>query len=310
MKNDNAARDAGIVLGPMGIGTNVWGRGGKPLPGIGEVFDAAIDAGIRLIDTAELYQGGGSELSIALALAERRERGSPGGEPVILSKFFPWPWRLSPRSLESALRGSLVRLGIPRLDVYLLHFPFPPLPLETWVAALGDAFEAGLVRAVGVSNCDAGQVRRAHEVLAKRGIPLACDEVEFSLLNRRAEKNGTLAACRDLGVPVIAYRPLGSGILPASAPTIPGFRSLMAPKTDEEGLESLRKVLASIGESRGGKTSAQIALNWTMMKGTIPIPGARTLAHLEENAGALGWKLEGGDVEALDKAADRVARIG
>ncbi len=298
-----------LDLGPMGIGTNVWGRGGKPLPGVGEVFDAAIDAGIRLIDSAELYQGGGSELSIALALAGRAAKDPPGAEPIILSKFFPWPWRLSPRSLESALRRSLGRLGIPRLDVYLLHFPFPPLPLETWVGALGEVLEAGLVRAVGVSNCDASQVRRAGEVLAKRGIPLACDEVEYSLLNRRSERNGTIAACRELGVPVIAYRPLGSGILPAAAPTIPGFRSLMAPKTDAEGLAALRGLLAAIGESHGGKTASQIALNWTMMKGTIPIPGARRLAHLEENAGALGWKLRDDEIEALDGAADRVARI-
>ncbi len=125
----------------------------------------------------------------------------------MLSKFFPWPWRLSRRELDSALKRSLGRLGIPRLDVILLHFPFPPVPLESWVEALGDAVEAGLTRAVGVSNCDASQVRRAHEVLTRRNIPLACDEVEFSLLNRRAERNGTLAACRELGVATIAYRP-------------------------------------------------------------------------------------------------------
>lgn len=298
-----------ISFPPMGIGTNVWGQGGKPSTSVAAVFHAALNAGITLIDTAELYQGGGSERSIALALAERRATKRAGAEPIILSKFFPWPWRLSRRELESALKRSLGRLGIPRLDVYLLHFPFPPVQLETWVEALGDAVEAGLTRAVGVSNCDASRVRRAHAVLARRNIHLACDEVEFSLLNRRAERNGTLAACDELGVATIAYRPLGSGILPTASPTIPGMRKLMAPRTDARELEELRNLLASIGESHGGKTPAQVALNWTMMKNTVPIPGARSVAHLEENAGALGWKLERREVAALDLAADRAAGL-
>lgn len=131
-----------------------------------------------------------------------------------------------------------------------------------------------------------------------------CDEVEFSLLNRRAERNGTLAACRELGIAAIAYRPLGSGILPASAPTIPGFRKLMAPRADARGLEGLRKLLASIGAAHGGKTPVQVALGWTMAKGTVPIPGARSVAHLRENAGALGWRLESSEVDELDRAAE------
>jgi aryl-alcohol dehydrogenase-like predicted oxidoreductase len=305
MKTGTTEGSPALDLGRMGIGTNVWGRGGKPLSGVLELFDAAMAAGIRLIDSAEIYQGGGSERSIGSALAERRAGIATAAQPVILSKFFPWPWRLSRSSLESALKGSLGRLGLARLDLYLLHFPLPPIPLETWVTALGDAVEARLARSVGVSNCDSTQVRKAHEVLAKRGIALACDEVEYSLLNRRSELNGTISACRELGVAVIAYRPLGSGILPASSPTIPGLRKLMAPKTDAKGLQDLRSLLLSIGESRGGKTAAQVALNWTMTKGTIPIPGARTIAHLAENVGALDWKLDAGEIEALERAADR-----
>ena len=301
--------NAKIDLGPMGIGTNVWGRRGKASPDIIEVFKAAVEAGISFIDTAELYQGGGSERSVALALAERRKAKPAGPDPKILSKFFPWPWRLSPRALKTALEASLGRLGLPLLDVYLLHFPLPPVPLESWVNALGEAVEAGLARAVGVSNCGPEQVRLAHEVLARRGIPLACDEIEYSLLNRRAERNGTLSTCSELGVPIIAYRPLGLGLLPSAVATIPGARKLMAPKTDAAGLESLRKLLAEIGAAHGGKTAAQVALNWTIAKGTIPIPGARSVAHLKENTGALGWELEASEVEALDKAADRASRL-
>jgi len=297
--------DAKVDLGPMGIGTNVWGRRGKASQDIIGAFNAAVEAGISFIDTAELYQGGGSERSVALALAERRKAKPTGPEPKILSKFFPWPWRLSTRTLKNALEASLERLGLARLDVYLLHFPLPPVPLESWVNALGDAVEAGLARAVGVSNCGPAQVRLAHKVLARRGIGLACDEIEYSLLNRRVERNGTLSTCAELGVPVIAYRPLGLGLLPSAVATIPGARKLMAPKTDAAGLASLRKLLVEIGSAHGGKTAAQVALNWTIAKGTIPIPGARSIAHLKENAGALGWELQSREVEALDEAADR-----
>jgi aryl-alcohol dehydrogenase-like predicted oxidoreductase len=290
----------------MGIGTNMWGRGGRPLPGIGKVLASAIDAEICLVDTAEIYARGGSERSIGLALADDRALAA---KAVILSKFFPWPWRLSKKDLGKALKGSLARLGMERLDIYLLHYPLGPLALETWVEALADVVDSGLVASVGISNCDADQVRRAHATLAKRGIPLACDEIEYSLLNRRSERDGTLAACNELGVRVIAYRPLALGLLPASSPTIAGFRKIMAPRTERSGLLELRELVAKIGEAHGGKTTSQVALNWAMRKGTIPIPGATKLGHLEENAGALGWELGPGEVEALDRASDRATGL-
>ena len=289
-------------LPAMGIGTNMWGRSGRPRAGIGEVLGAAIDAGMSLVDTAELYAMGGSERSIGLALADNRERA---GKAVILSKFFPWPWRLSRKKLEQALRASLARLGLERLDIYLLHYPLGPLALETWVEALADAVDSGLATSVGISNCDAGQVVRAHEVLAKRGIKLACNEIEYSLLNRKREHDGTIAACERLGVRVIAYRPLALGLLPSASPTIAGFRKLMAPRTKASGLAELRELIRSIGRAHAGKTCPQVALNWAMRKGTIPIPGATKLSHLVEDGGALGWDLDSEEIRDLDRASDR-----
>jgi len=297
-----ATRSGDLELGPMGLGTNVWGGRDEKPEASARVLEAALAAGITLVDTAEIYQGGSSELSIARALASWKAAGAGGARPVILSKFFPWPWRVSRSSLIAALHASLGRLGLEAVDVYLLHFPLPPLSLETWVDALADAVDAGLASAVGISNCDEKQLRLAHRVLADRGLPLACDEVEFSLLNRAPERNGTLAACAELGVPLVAYRPLGSGILPAAAPTTKGLRKLMAPRTDPRRLEELRSLLASIGAAHGGKSPSQIALNWVIAKGAVPIPGARSLAHLRENAGALGWSLSEEEVALLDAA--------
>jgi aryl-alcohol dehydrogenase-like predicted oxidoreductase len=204
----------------------------------------------------------------------------------VLSKFFPMPWRLSRPALLTALRASLARLGLAAVDVYLVHFPTPPVPIETWVGALADAVHAGLARAVGVSNYNAAQMRRAHEVLAARGVSLACNEVEFSLLRRGPESNGVLAACRELGVSLVAYRPLASGALPG--------------RGAKRRAGGLHAILSRTGEAHGGKTPGQVALNWAICKGAIPIPGARSVGHLEENAGALGWRLRTEEVAELD----------
>lgn len=288
-----------VRVSQLGIGTNAWGRGGKPRPEVRPVFQAAVSRGIALIDTAEVYGGGGSERTIGGFLADL-EGGRQG--PAVLSKFFPMPWRLRKGDLVNALRRSLERLHLPCLDVYLIHFPWGPIAIETWVDGLADAADAGLVRAVGVSNYNAAQVRRAHAALASRGVVLACNEVELSLARRESERNGTLAACRELGVSVIAYRPLALGRLTAApGRQAHGWRRLMAAGIGSAGPVS--GVLSAMGRAHGGKTSAQVALNWVFSKGAIAIPGATSVAHLEENLGALGWRLTEDEMAALDRAS-------
>src|SRR5262249_6112696 len=128
-------------------------------------------------------------------------------------KFMPLFWRLRKGQLSRALRGSLKRLKVSKLDLYQIHWPSLPLSVETWAEALADAVEAGLTRAVGVSNYDVDQMRRTHGVLAKRCIPLASNQVEYNLLDRSPERNGVFDACRELGVTLIAYSPLAMGML-------------------------------------------------------------------------------------------------
>ena len=193
------------------------------------------------------------------------------------------------------------------MDLYILHFPVPPVPLETWVEGLAEVQKAGLTRAVGISNCNAQQTRRAQAVLAKHGIPLASNQVEYSLLNRSAEKNGLLETCRELGVTLVAYRPLGYGLLtgkykPEDLPAVLHGR-LIRP-ADLKRVSPLIELLGELA-SRHNKTPAQVALNWIVCKGAVPIPGAKNPAQAAQNAGALGWRLEAGEVEALDRESGK-----
>jgi aryl-alcohol dehydrogenase-like predicted oxidoreductase len=288
----------------IGVGTNAWGSHGKARPELLPVFQAALKIGVGFFDTAEIYGGGGSERTLGLCLDGLGQRAG-GPRPLVLSKFFPMPWRFQRKDFVAALRATLERLRIPSLDVYLIHFPLGRT--TTWVNALGDVVEAGLARAVGVSNFSALQMRRAYDVLQRHGIPLVCNEVEYSLLRREPERNGTLAACRELGATMIAYRPLGLGLLTRGSAKNPsrGWRRLLARGMQGAATDRLRALLAELGDAHGGMTAAQVALNWVQRKGALPIPGATSVAHLEENAGSLGWALTDAEVAALDEASGR-----
>ncbi len=288
----------GLVVSAIGVGTNRWGAGGRAKPDLDPVFGEAISCGITFFDTAEIYGRGGSERALGSLLAA----ASPA--PAVLSKFFPMPWRLRRPALLRALRSSLKRLGLPRVDVYLVHFPLPPVPIETWVGGLAEAVHAGLARAVGVSNYSAEQMRRAHALLAAEGVHLACNEVEYSLLKRDPERNGLLAACRELGVSLIAYRPLALGFLASRGDAGgAGMRGRVYGGGYARTVGGLPALLARIGAAHGGKSISQVALNWLLCKGALPIPGATRVEHLRENVGALGWRLTAQEVTALDTAS-------
>ena len=289
---------------PVGVGTNTWGTAGGSDPRKVDTFTTLMDEGVTLFDTAEIYTGSASESTIGACIK------ATGRVPVVLSKFFPYPWRVSRRHLAAALRRSLQRLGLPRVDVYLLHFPLPPVSLEAWAEELAAVVEAGLARTVGISNCSAAQVRRAHGVLKARGIPLACNEVELSLLRRAPLHNGLLDLCGELGVSLIAYRPLAQGMLSGKySPQHPpsGFRGLLYGKGKLERMRPLVETLRDVG-GRHGKSASQAAINWVICKGAIAIPGARDPAQARENAGSAGWRLTADEVAALDEAAARLER--
>lgn len=297
----------GLRIPPMGTGAWQWGD--RLFWGYGrnyqdddvrQAFTASMEAGINFFDTAEVYGRGQSEKLLGRFLQEA------SGPAFVATKFMPLPWRLWKGSLLRALQGSLRRLQLQQVDLYQIHNALPPISIETWAEALGDAVEQGLTRAVGVSNYNEEQMRRAHLVLARRGIPLASNQVEYSLLNREVEFNGLLEACHDLGITLIAYSPLAQGMLtgkytPTSPPT--GFRGRLYGQNRLKALQPLIRLMHEIGRAHDGKTPAQVALNWLMIKGAVPIPGAKNLRQIQENLGALGWQLSEAEMAALDEAS-------
>jgi len=296
---------SGLQTSPLGIGTNRWGSNGKPEAELRSTFEAALDLGINLFDTAEIYGMGGSERTLGQFLPAAAHKA------VVTSKYAPLPWRSARKGLLPALKASLARLNLTRLNLYLVHWPLPPVRIETWMEAMSEAVESGLALAAGVSNFNPAQMRQAHAALAKHNIALACNQVDYSLLNRQPERSGLLEACRELGVTLVAYRPVHGGLLTGkyTAQNMPpGPRGWRYSPGSLDRVQPLVDLLRQFGEAHGGKTPSQAALNWLICKGALPIPGAHSVKHVQENAGALGWRLSDEEVARLDAAEESVHR--
>lgn len=296
-----------LEIKPLGIGTWSWGDrmmwnfgGSHNEDDIRDAFETSLKAGIDFYDTAEIYGRGKSEKYLGKFLKES------GARVIVATKFMPYPWRLTKNALLKSLKNSLKRLDLEQVDLYQVHWPLPPIPVETWADVLADAVQAGLTRAVGVSNYNEDQMRRAYAVLAKRGIPLASNQVEYHLLNRKVEFNGLLSACANLGITLIAYSPLAQGVLTGKYTPdkpLPGMRRRKYSTSFLERVQPLLRRMREIGREHDGKTPAQVALNWLICKGTVPIPGAKNARQAQDNAAALGWRLTAGEVTELDEAS-------
>jgi aryl-alcohol dehydrogenase-like predicted oxidoreductase len=267
-----------------------------------EAFQASMDAGIRFVDTAEAYGSGRSERLLGQFLKETEH-------PVLIAtKFLPFPWRLTKKSFLQAMHQSLTRLGVETVDLYQMHQSFPPVSIETWMDAMAEAVAQGLTRTVGVSNYNQTQMLRAYSALAQKKVPLAANQMTYSLLDRRIETEGLLSRCHELGIRLIAYSPIEKGLLsgkytPQTPP--PGIRgrryASLLPK-----IGPLLKAMTEIGQDHGGKSNVQVALNWCICKGTLPIPGAKNAKQAQENSGALGWRLSEDETARLDEISAMV----
>lgn len=294
------------------IGTGAWSWGDRSLwaygHGYGEediksAFETSLESGVNFFDTAEIYGIGRSERFLGKFLADTNE-------PVIVAtKFMPYPWRWTKGSLQRALKGSLKRLNLESVHLYQVHWPFPPVSVETWADALADAVESGLTHAVGVSNYDKDQMLRTYEVLDKRGLKLASNQVEYNLIKRDIELNGLLETCQELGITLISYSPLSQGVLTGKySPDrpLPGIRGRRYNRSLLEKAHPLLREMRKIGRAHEDKTESQVAINWLVCKGTVPIPGAKNASQAEENCGAFGWNLSEEEVNALDEASERM----
>jgi aryl-alcohol dehydrogenase-like predicted oxidoreductase len=261
-------------------------------------FEASLAAGVSLFDTAAMYSGGASE---------RRVGELARGQDVLIASKFPGGFSFRAEGFPKELDASLARLGRESIDLYQHHFPNPRVSIPQLMERLADAVEAGKVRAVGVSNYSAAQMREAHEALARRGIPLASNQVEYSLLHRQPETNGVLEACKELGVTLIAYSPLAMGALTgkySATQKASGLRRFL-PNFNRKSMDAVQPVVAllrQIGE-RYSKTPGQVALRWLIENPLVlPIPGAKNGKQATDNAAALSFCLTADEVEALSQA--------
>ncbi len=301
-----------ISVPPLGVGTWAWGDKGTWGMGgydssyseatIREAWDASIEAGVALFDTAEIYGSGESERIIGRLLASEP---SVRDQVVIASKFMPSPWKLAVTpALVSAARASLTRLGIESIDLYQIHGPVSLRSHGALADALAAAHAEGLIRAVGVSNYSAKETRAIDAALRKRGLRLASNQIEFSLLRTMPEKVGLLECCRELGVVPLAYSPIGQGRLTGKySAANPPPKTRTFSNHPMESVDRIVGALRRIGEAHDGRTPSQVALAWIIAKGAVPIPGAKSRRQAEENAGALGWRMEDDEVAALDAVA-------
>jgi aryl-alcohol dehydrogenase-like predicted oxidoreductase len=206
-------------------------------------------------------------------------------------------------ALRHSLERSIERLGVEHVDLYQLHGPVSLRSHKALADALAAVHAAGLARAVGVSNYSVREMERIHAALAERGVPLASNQIEYSLLRTRPESTGLLDACKRLRVVLLAYSPIGMGRLTgkySAADPPPGRRNVKHPPMEE--VDRVVDVLRRLGSDHG-RTPSQVALRWLIEKGTVPIPGAKNGEQARQNAGALGWSLSTDEMAELDRLA-------
>jgi aryl-alcohol dehydrogenase-like predicted oxidoreductase len=296
----------------LGLGVMTWGEasglqrvmpaksayGGTDVAEEQAAFEASLASQVNFFDTAGMYSAGGSERRLG-ELAE--------GKDVVIATKFPLTPLARAQDLPVALQTSLGNLQRSSIDLYQHHFPSRRVDIPELMGLMADAVEAGKVKAVGVSNYSAAQMRTAHDALAQRGIPLASNQVQYSLLHRQPETDGVLDACRELGIILIAYQPLASGALTGkyldgSRPV--GIRRFREPFRGPKfhALGPVVTLLRSIGD-RYGRAPGQVALRWLIEQdNVVPIPGAKNADQVRHNAGAMSFTLTPDEIAYLNEA--------
>lgn len=264
----------GVRISVLGLGT--WGMGGSRTPDstrdVEEVLAlrTGIELGVAHIDTAEMYGGGHTEELVGEAI-----------RPYEREKLFittkVWTTNLRCKDLIESIKGSLKRLNVDYVDLYLVHWPNPDVPLKETMRGLEHCVDEGYTRFIGVSNFSASLLEEAQSYLKDNRI--VANQVRYSLMEQSL-KDELLPYCLDNGVMVVAYRPLERGILTGSGHTV----------LDELAVKY-------------GRTRSQLALNWLIsQEKVVAIPKSSNIEHLKENLGAIGWKLSKDDFKRLGKS--------
>ena len=293
-----------LGLGTMGMSAFYTGAGSDDAESI-RTIQRALDLGVTLIDTAELYGPFTNEELVARAIAGRRDQ-------VVLATKFGWvthrdgpPHRKldsHPENIRMALDGSLKRLGTDHIDLYYQHRVDPAVPIEDVVGQLAEFVSAGKIRHIGLSEASPATIRRAHAVH-----PIAALQTEYSLWTRDPEAE-ILPLVRELGIGFVAYAPLGRGFLTGQIRSADqfdagDFRSSnprFAPDNIEQNLQIVAEVEAVAAEA--GVAPAQVALAWLLAQGDdiVPIPGTKRVSRLEENVAAADLTLSEAQLARLN----------
>ncbi|GAA1579222.1 aldo/keto reductase [Kribbella hippodromi] len=265
----------------------------------------ALDLGITFLDTADIYGTGANEELVGRAIAGRRDevflatKFGIAGNPLTGSNAVNG----SPEYVRSAIDASLRRLGVDHVDLYYQHRIDPDVPVEDTVGAMAELIEAGKVRYLGLSEASAETIRRAHAVH-----PITAVQSEWSLFSRDIEES-VAPACRELGIGIVPYSPLGRGMLTGALPkdlAADDFRRTL-PRFDAANLDANLALVDEIRAIAGryDATAGQVAIAWVLAQGNdvAPIPGTKRRRYLEQNAGALELELSAADLASLAKLA-------
>ena len=302
-----------IEVTPIGLGMMEFAGGGGLMGSAFPIIQqeeknaavkAGLDGGVNWFDTAELYGAGVSETSLATAL---KAAGKKDGDVVIATKW--WPLFRTAGNISKTIDDRLRFLDGYSIGLYMVHQPFSFSSPEAEMDAMAELVKAGKIRSVGVSNFNPEQMRRAQRQLQKHGLPLAVNQVRYSLLDRRIEKNGVLDTAKELGVTIIAYTPLESGLLTGKYhkhPELLEKKSAFWRGRLRRGLEKSRALVSALEEigPRYDATASQVALNWVIYSqgdSVVTIPGVTRTSQAQENAGAMRFKLSEAEIARLNE---------
>jgi pyridoxine 4-dehydrogenase len=305
-----------LSLPLMGCGTWAWGNQllwgyNQTMDGqLQAVFNLCVSSGVTLFDTGDSYGTGrlnGRSESL-LGRFTKEYQGANQEHICIATKLAAYPWRWTRQSMVKACHSSAQRLG-KNVDLVQMHWStanYAPWQESGLLDGLADLYAQGLVKGVGLSNYGPKRLQLVHQKFAALGVPIKTLQVQYSLLSTYpVTELGLKDVCDQLGIKLIAYSPLALGILTGKYTETgnlpPGIRGLLFRQL-LPGVRSLVECLREVAKSRN-KTMSQVAINWCICKGTIPIPGAKSVEQARENIGALGWRLDSGEITALDQAA-------
>jgi aryl-alcohol dehydrogenase-like predicted oxidoreductase len=293
-----------IGLGTMGMSSAYTGAGSDDAESI-RTIHRALDLGVTLIDTAEIYGPFTNEELVGRAIKDHRDRVVLATKFGMVSHAGGGPGHLdsSPANIRVALEGSLKRLATDHVDLYYQHRVDPDTPIEDTVGALAELVAEGKIRHIGLSEAWVGTIRRAHAVH-----PVTALQSEYSLWTRDPEAE-ILPLLRELGIGFVAYSPLGRGFLTGKIRSTDEFDDTDSRKDNprftgenfEHNLRTVQQVESIAAEV--GASPAQVALGWLLAQGDdiAPIPGTKRVSRLEENAAADGIALSPEQIDRLNK---------